>query len=201
MPVRLLPMGLEAVLIEDPPGGPAAWARGVRDRAVDGVLDVVPAARSVLIRCDSAAALAVVSERLDAVRPMPTGTERVDLTIAVAYDGDDLDDVADATGLSVDEVVGLHSSGEYRVAFCGFAPGFGYLTGLPERLRLPRRDSPRTRVPAGSVAIAAEYSAVYPRSSPGGWHLLGHTDAVLFDVERDPPSLLAPGTGVRFVVA
>jgi KipI family sensor histidine kinase inhibitor len=194
-------MGLEAVLIEDPPGEPAAWARGVRDLALDGVLDVVPAAKTVLIRCDSAAALASVRERLDAVRPTRTGTAQDEVTIAVAYDGDDLDEVADATGLSVEEVVGLHSSGEYRVAFCGFAPGFGYLTGLPERLRLPRRATPRTRVPAGSVAIAAEYSAVYPRSSPGGWNLLGHTDAILFDVERDPPSLLAPGTSVRFVVA
>jgi KipI family sensor histidine kinase inhibitor len=201
MPTRLLPMGLEAVLDEDPPGEPAAWARGVRVLAIDGVVVVVPAARTVLIRCVSAGALTAVRERLDAVQPQAADSVAADVTIAAVYDGEDLGEIADATGLSVETVIGLHSSAEYRVAFCGFAPGFGYLTGLPLELHLPRRASPRTRVPAGSVAIAAEYSAVYPRSSPGGWHLIGRTDAVLFDVERHPPALLAPGTTVRFVVA
>jgi 5-oxoprolinase (ATP-hydrolysing) subunit B len=201
MPLRLLPMGLEAVLVEDPPGDPAAWAAGLRNLSISGVVDVVPAARTVLVRCDGAGALADVREQLAAVRPVESTAAANAVTIAVVYDGDDLGDVADATGLSVDEVVSLHCSAQYRVAFCGFAPGFGYLTGLPEQLRLPRRSSPRTRVPAGSVAIAAEYSAVYPRSSPGGWHLLGHSDVVLFDVERTPPSVMAPGMSVRFVVA
>ena len=92
-----------------------------------------------------------------------------------------------------------HSDATYRAAFCGFAPGFAYLTGLDPALQLPRRATPRTRVPAGSVAIAAGYSAVYPTTSPGGWHLVGHTDAVLFDADRDPPALIAPGTTVHFV--
>ncbi len=90
-----------------------------------------------------------------------------------------------------------HSAAEYTVQFCGFAPGFGYLSGLDPALRLPRLASPRPAVPAGSVAIAGEFTGVYPRSSPGGWLLLGHTDAVLFDLDRRPPALLRPGTAVR----
>lgn len=86
----------------------------------------------------------------------------------------------------------------FRVAFCGFAPGFGYLTGLPERYHLPRRATPRTAVPAGSLALAGEYAGVYPRSSPGGWQLIGSTDAVLWDPEREPAALFAPGVRVRF---
>ena len=100
--------------------------------------------------------------------------------------------------MAVDAVVAAHAAATYTVAFCGFAPGFAYLTGLPAALRLPRRATPRPRVPAGSVAIAGELSAVYPTASPGGWHLLGRTDVALFDVDRDPPALLTPGTIVRF---
>lgn len=92
-----------------------------------------------------------------------------------------------------------HAAGTYRAAFCGFAPGFAYLTGLDPSLHLPRRDTPRTRVPAGSIAIAAEYTAVYPSASPGGWHLIGRTDATLFDPQRQPPALIVPGTAVHFV--
>jgi KipI family sensor histidine kinase inhibitor len=119
----------------------------------------------------------------------------------VHYDGADLAEVAKETGLSEREVVRLHANARYAVAFCGFAPGYGYLTGLDPRLHLPRRNTPRTKVPAGSVAIAGEYSAVYPRESPGGWHLIGRTDLVVWDVDRDPPQLLVPGTRVRFVEA
>ena len=121
--------------------------------------------------------------------------------IPVVYDGPDLAEVADATGLTTREVVGLHTAATYRVDFCGFAPGFGYLSGLPEALHRPRRQTPRTRVPAGAVAIASHYSAVYPTASPGGWHLLGSTDVSMFDPARTPPALLAPGTRVRFEVA
>jgi KipI family sensor histidine kinase inhibitor len=119
--------------------------------------------------------------------------------IAVRYDGDDLHAVAAETGLAPHHVVEVHASVTYTVAFCGFAPGFAYLTGLDQRLHLPRLSTPRTRVPAGSVAIAAEYAGVYPRSSPGGWRLLGRTDADLFDPDRREPALLTPGTRVRFV--
>ncbi len=115
------------------------------------------------------------------------------------YDGEDLDDVARATGLDRDEVIARHTGSSFRVDFCGFAPGFAYLRGLDEALWLPRRSTPRTRVPAGSVAIADVYSAVYPGVSPGGWHLLGTTSTRVWDVDRDPPALLEPGTEVRFV--
>jgi KipI family sensor histidine kinase inhibitor len=98
----------------------------------------------------------------------------------------------------VDEVIDLHTGADYAVAFTGFAPGFAYLTGLPEPLRQPRLDQPRTRVPAGSVAVAGEFTGIYPRSSPGGWRLLGHTDTVLFDSRAEPAALLAPGDRVRF---
>jgi KipI family sensor histidine kinase inhibitor len=109
--------------------------------------------------------------------------------------------VAETAGLTTAEVVELHSGTEYEVAFCGFAPGFGYLVGLPEPLRQPRLDSPRTKVPAGSVGIAGEFTAAYPRATPGGWRLLGHTDVTLFDARRDEPALLEPGDRVRFEVA
>ncbi len=109
--------------------------------------------------------------------------------------------VAEATGLAVDEVIDRHVIGEYSVAFCGFSPGFAYMTGLDPVLHLDRRDTPRTRVPAGSVAIAADYTSVYPSPSPGGWHLLGRTDAALWDTERPEPALLAPGTTVRLPTA
>jgi KipI family sensor histidine kinase inhibitor len=106
--------------------------------------------------------------------------------------------VAELTGLDEAEVVARHTAGEYRSGFCGFAPGFAYLTGLPPELHVPRRETPRTRVPAGAVGLAGPFAGAYPRASPGGWQLVGRTDAVLFDVDRDPPALLAPGIRVRF---
>ena len=117
----------------------------------------------------------------------------------MTYDGEDLRAVADLIGGTVDDVVRLHSEADYTVAFCGFSPGFAYLAGLPERLHLSRRDRPRPRVPAGSVAIAAHYSAIYPSASPGGWHLLGRTNEVVWDVHAHPPTRLRPGSRVRFV--
>lgn len=119
-------------------------------------------------------------------------------TIDVHYDGADLSLVADRLGVEPTQVVAWHTGATFRVEFFGFAPGFAYLAGLPDQLHLPRRDTPRTSVPPGSVAIASTYSAVYPRASPGGWHLIGRTDAVMFDPRRDPPALLTPGARVRF---
>ena len=120
------------------------------------------------------------------------------MILEVVYDGADLEDVAQACELTIRDVIQLHSTADYTVAFCGFVPGFAYLVGLPELLQLPRRSTPRTRVPAGAVAIAAEFTGVYPRESPGGWHLLGRTGMPLWDDSRNPPALLAPGTRVRF---
>lgn len=196
--MRILPMGPHSVLVEDPPGGPARWGAGVRAAGLLGVVDVVPAAATVLIRCTDVDARRELTTRLTAIAALDEEHAGDDVVIPVRYDGPDLDDVAAATGLDPSGVVALHSGASYQVAFCGFAPGFGYLTGLPDGLHLPRRGTPRTNVPAGAVAIAAGYAAVYPRSSPGGWHLLGHTDLLLFDADRDPPALLAPGTNVRF---
>ncbi|NYJ02029.1 allophanate hydrolase subunit 1 [Nocardioides thalensis] len=124
-----------------------------------------------------------------------------EVVVPVAYDGADLDVVARLTGLSVEEVVAAHTGTSWRVAFGGFAPGFAYLVGGDPRLQVPRRDTPRTAVPAGSVGLAGEFSGVYPRESPGGWQLIGRTDEVMWDVDREPPALLAPGATVRFVEA
>ncbi len=121
--------------------------------------------------------------------------------LPTTYDGADLALVAEHWGVSPAEVVRRHTATEFRVAFCGFAPGFGYLTGLPEELAVPRLDTPRARVPAGSVGLAGRYCGVYPSPSPGGWLLIGRTSVRLFDVDEDPPALLAPGTRVRFVRA
>lgn len=167
---------------------------------VPGVVDLVPAARTLLVKMapgevdEAAVRHAVAAAPLGGAAKM-TG-ELVE--IPVVYDGQDLDDVAKLTGSSVDEVVSRHSEPEYLAAFCGFVPGFAYLTGLDERLHVPRLSSPRVRVPAGSVAIADHYTAVYPTSSPGGWRLIGRTSLQLFDVERGEPALLAPTTRVRF---
>jgi KipI family sensor histidine kinase inhibitor len=201
--VRVLPMGPRAVLIEELGADPADWAAALRLMSLPGIAEIVPAAETVLVACDDAGALARMRERLEAVQPVAAAGRRAapPLEIPVRYDGDDLGSVAESAGLDVSEVVALHSGVEYVVGFCGFAPGFGYLRGLDARLHLPRRATPRTRVPAGAVAIAAEYTAVYPRPSPGGWHLLGTTDLVMFDADRSPPALFEPGLHVRFVAA
>lgn len=192
-------MGPRAMLvagIDDPAG----WALALRERAPAGIVDIVPAAETVLVTCRDAAGLAAVRPSLAGVLSGPS--ERVvrrSVDVPVRYDGPDLAAVAAAVGLAEEVVVARHSGAEYRAAFCGFSPGFAYLTGLPVELQLPRRASPRTRVPAGAVAIASQYSAVYPRPSPGGWHLLGTTDVALFDPRADPPVLIQPGDRVRFV--
>jgi KipI family sensor histidine kinase inhibitor len=198
--MRILPMGHRAVLVADLDAEPAAWALALRALDVPGVVDVVPAAATVLIDCLDEPSLVGVRQRLGDVRVASIDdATRATVEIDVRYDGDDLDDVAKALSVDVDDVISIHTSADYRVAFCGFAPGFAYLVGTDRRLHLPRRSSPRTVVPAGSVAVAAGYTAVYPRPSPGGWNLLGTTEMVMFDPERSPPALLAPGTAVRFV--
>jgi inhibitor of KinA len=121
--------------------------------------------------------------------------------IPVTYDGPDLEDVATALGLSVDDVISRHLAPTYSVDLIGFVPGWAYLSELDPALYLPRRAQPRPRVPAGSVAIAGNQTGVYPLVTPGGWHIIGHTDAVMFDPAREPPAMLRPGDGVRFVRA
>lgn len=194
--MKLLPYGPRAVLAEfdslaEVMHAASAW----RDASPAGVLELVPAARTVLVVHDATFDRAWLSEPLP---PPKVGASGELVTIDVAYDGDDLSAVANELSMSTDEVVSLHTAAEYTVAFCGFMPGFSYLIGLDPRLTLPRRATPRVRVPAGSVAIAAEFTAVYPRESPGGWHLLGRTDVAMWVADREPPALLPPGTRVRF---
>lgn len=187
------------VTCPDPPG----LARAVRAAcAARGVplAEVVPAARTVLVQAGPGADLTALRAVLvdigddhDTVAQLPAPVE-----LTVDFDGPDLGDVAAACGRTTDAVVALVTGTTFTAAFTGFAPGFAYLTGLPAVLALPRRPQPRTRVPAGSLAIADTYAAVYPRASPGGWHLLGHTDSTLFDPDRDVPALIAAGAVVRF---
>jgi len=182
-----------------------AWSEALREADLIGVLDVVPASRSVLLKLAGPRYQAATRARLEKLRvaPMvaaapPAAEGRADVTIDVVYDGEDLDEVGRLTGLSRDQVVALHTAAPMRVGFGGFSPGFAYLVGGDPRLQVPRRAEPRTRVPIGSVGLAGEFSGIYPRESPGGWQLIGHTDAVLWDVERDPPALLVPGSTVQF---
>jgi KipI family sensor histidine kinase inhibitor len=203
--VRILPSGSTALLVEvDDLDQVLALYAALRESAPDGVVDLVPAARTVLIVTDPATTtLAAAEQAVRAIEPQPdldsfTG-EAVE--IPVVYDGEDLAEVARSMGCDPAEVVRRHIEEEWTVAFCGFAPGFGYLAGSQFEWDTARRDSPRTEVPAGSVALAGEFSAVYPRVSPGGWQLIGRTDHPVFDLERDPPALLQPGRRVRFVDA
>lgn len=194
--MRLLPYGPRAVLAEfDSLAEVMAAAAAWRAAVLPGVVDVVPAARTVLVVHDAAFDREWLRTPTPATDVAAVGDA---VTIDVVYDGEDLGSVAAALEMSIEDVVRLHSGAEYQVAFCGFMPGFSYLIGLDPRLVLPRRDTPRTRVPAGSVAIASEFSAVYPRESPGGWHLLGRSDAPMWRDDREPPALLPPGTRVKF---
>jgi 5-oxoprolinase (ATP-hydrolysing) subunit B len=201
--MKLLPYGDRAVLVETAAGEPGPLALCAAAADVAGVLEAVPAARAALIGFDPAetGADAIRAALSTAIGDAAPGHDGEPLVITVRYDGPDLAAVAEDVGMDVDEVVRRHVAGEYTVAFCGFAPGFAYLSGLDERLQLGRLPEPRTSVPAGAVGVAGEFTGVYPRSSPGGWRLLGSTDAALWDSARTPPALLVPGARVRFAAA
>jgi KipI family sensor histidine kinase inhibitor len=181
-------LGLYAALTDAPPRG---------------VVDLVPAARTLMLHLDPAVTDPGSVERdVRAVTPRPEARGGGDLLeIPVVYDGADLDEVGELTGWGADGVVERHTADEWTVAFCGFAPGFGYLVSASAGWSVQRRSTPRTKVPPGSVGLAGEFSGVYPRESPGGWQLIGRTDLAMFDLDRDPPALLTPGTRVRFVDA
>uniref|UniRef100_UPI0028974ED6 5-oxoprolinase subunit B family protein n=1 Tax=Microbacterium sp. TaxID=51671 RepID=UPI0028974ED6 len=167
---------------------------------VHGVVERIPGARTVLVRFDplvvSAAELAdaLAATEVDTAHLPATG----EVTVPVRYDGEDLDEAASLLSVSATELVNRHLAADWKVAFSGFAPGFGYVVSSDPLFAVPRRSSPRTRVPAGSVALAGQFTGVYPRESPGGWQLIGRTDALMWDIDRDPPALLSPGTTVRF---
>ena len=213
MPLNILRYGAHALLVEcaDLTEMAALHAELLRRRSageLPPVDDIVPAERTILIDgLQNPAALAATLPTWplhpDMRTPTPSSTahpiESHPIEIPVHYTAPDLPEVAAAWEVAPADVAAIHSAHEYRVAFCGFMPGFAYLTGLPERFHLPRRPTPRASVPPGSVAVAGPYTGVYPRSSPGGWHLIGTTDADLWDLERDEPALLTPGSTVRFI--
>lgn len=192
--MRVLPCGDRALIIDCASLDEARrWHAALRQH--DGV-DPVLGARTVLVHGDPARLRALIARTRPAELDDTIG-EVVD--IPVVYDGEDLDEVARLTGLTSQEVIAAHTGRPWTAAFSGFAPGFVYLAGGDPRLDVPRRSTPRTRVPAGSVGLAGTLSGVYPRSSPGGWQLIGRTYVPLWDLERDPPALLRPGARVRFV--
>ncbi len=193
-------LGLDATIGSLVDRGEAPW-RDIDDR--------VAAAETLLLTVGSRAAL---PRLMDALRPLlaarayrggqfeaSAARSAHTVTLGVHYDGPDLPDVAALTGLTEAEVVAAHTGTPWLVGFAGFAPGFAYLVNGDRRLVVPRRTSPRTLVPAGSVGLAGAFSGVYPRPSPGGWQLIGHTDEALWDTDREPPALLQPGWFVRFV--
>jgi KipI family sensor histidine kinase inhibitor len=164
------------------------------------VLDIVPAGRTILVVADRGTDLRALAAQVQEVGSAEQHREGgTSVEIPVRYDGEDLAEAADLLGCSSEELVRRHREETWTVAFCGFAPGFGYLAGTRFAWDTPRRSSPRTRVPAGSLALAGEFTGVYPRESPGGWQLIGHALVDVFDLDRDPPALLVPGAVVRFV--
>jgi KipI family sensor histidine kinase inhibitor len=207
-PVMIRDYGDHALLLEfDNTDEVLAWSAAIRDAELLGVLDIVPGSRTVLIKLEDARYQAPTRQRLgklhvtSAAAPDAPADVRADVEIEVVYDGPDLDEVARLTGLTADQVVAAHTGSPWRVGFGGFAPGFAYLVGGDSRLEVPRRAEPRTKVPAGSVGLAGEFSGVYPRESPGGWQLIGRiseNQAALWDVDRVQPALLAPGMWVQF---
>ena len=201
--LRVLDYGDHALLLEcESTAEVLAWTAALRNADLLGVTDIVPASRTVMVKVDGARYLPATRWRIETLAVVPDGDTvapgSADVVIDVVYDGADLDEVGRITGLGAAGVVAAHTGAPWRVAFGGFVPGFAYLVGGDQRLDVPRRDEPRTRVPAGSVALAGEFSGVYPRETPGGWQLIGRTDARLWDIDRDDPALLTAGMTVQF---
>ncbi|GIJ33651.1 5-oxoprolinase subunit B family protein [Micromonospora sediminimaris] len=225
--MRIRPVGTHALLLDlappediDPAAPPSrdtevaaaveAWRAELWHRRELGELvavEIVPAATTVLLDGvpDPPVTAALIATWTASAPPdgtmtaVPTAASAPLVEVPVSYDGADLPQVADHWRTDVPGVVRRLRDTEFQVAFCGFAPGFGYLTGLPAELAVPRLPTPRQRVPAGSVALAGRYAGIYPTASPGGWLLVGRTEVTLFDVTADPPALLSPGTQVRLV--
>ncbi len=197
----LLPYGATAVLIEAADSTAALGLHeAVAAAGLTGLVESVPAARTVLVTFHDAVSRAAAEVRLRALSPVAAGASEHRLVeVPTRYDGPDLAEVERLAGMSRDAVVERHSATVYTVSFVGFAPGFAYLGGVDPQLMVPRRSSPRTAVAPGSVALAGEYTAVYPRSSPGGWQLIGSTAVRMWDLTREEPALLRAGDRVRFV--
>jgi len=195
--VQIQMVGSEALLVEvDDHATALSLATWARSAAVESV-EIVPAARTVLF--DGVADPQALRDLLASWSPSRVHVDGPLVEIPTSYDGEDLAFVGEAWGTDRDGVVARHRSIEFVSSFCGFAPGFAYLAGLPDELAVPRLDSPRSRLAAGSVALGGPWCGIYPTSSPGGWRVIGHTDLVLWDATSARPALLAPGTRVRFV--
>jgi KipI family sensor histidine kinase inhibitor len=202
----VLDYGDQALLLQfDNTTDVLAWAAALREAALPGVLDIVPASRTVLLKLDGPRHQSAVRRRLRTLRVdadmVATAPPDEPTLIDVVYDGADLAEVAERTGLTTAQVINAHTATPWQVGFGGFAPGFAYLIGGDTRLAVPRRSEPRSSVPAGAVGLADEFTGIYPRRSPGGWQLIGHTDIVLWDIDRPNPALLTPGMWVQFRAA
>jgi 5-oxoprolinase (ATP-hydrolysing) subunit B len=198
------PFGESALLAETGSAERARALATVALESIDAVVAVVPGLESLLVELEPTADLVEAARALErlAAHVEPEQVAGRDISVPVRYGGDagpDLTEVASLLGMSEDEIIERHLASELRVLFLGFAPGFAYLGGLPDELHVPRLATPRTRTPAGSVAIAGTLAGIYPADLPGGWRVIGHTDLTLFDPRRDPPALLSPGDRVRFV--
>lgn len=201
--IQLLPAGPHAMLLELPDLDSVRryYAEAARRRAAGQlpgeVRDVVPAARTILF--DGVSDLPALSRDIRTWAPAPPDPRaQRSVEVPVNYAGPDLEDVARLWDMTQAEVVTTHASITHEVAFLGFAPGFAYITGIGQDRSVPRRPQPRTSVPTGSVALAGEFTGIYPRNSPGGWQLIGHTDLTLWSPDQDPASTLTPGTAVTF---
>lgn len=202
----VLPSGTKGLLVElDDLAqvlGLYAALNARRERGELPVTDLVPAGRTVLVVAEEGTDLRQLAHQLQQVEPTAaTAGPAPVVEVPVRYDGPDLTETAAHLGCSPTELVERHQAEEWTVAFCGFSPGFGYLTGTRFSWQVPRRPEPRVRVPAGSLALAGEFTGVYPRESPGGWQLIGRALVPVFDAEAEPPALLVPGARVRFVAA
>lgn len=199
--MRFLPVSGTAFLVELPDlDKTLALFTALQSQKPRGVEEMIPAARTVLISFSpyetNANELAGQIARLDLTMQARQAGESV--AVPVDYNGEDLPEVAERTGLTVAEIIHRHTAPDYVVAFCGFAPGFGYLTGGDPALQVPRRTTPRTRIPAGAVGLAGPFTGVYPRDSPGGWQIIGTTQVKMWDLTRTPPAFFQPGSRVRF---
>ena len=205
----ILDYGDRALLLQfDRAAEVLAWTAALREAALPGVTDIVPASRTILVKLTGPRHQAATAQRLRRLRVDPAAVRTapsagrvdavVDVVIDVVYDGPDLDVVAGRVGLSVEQVIQAHTAAPWLVAFNGSTPGFAYLIGGDPRLVVPRRAEQRPEVPAGAVALAGEFTGIYPRRAPGGWQLLGRTDAALWDLNRPSPTLLTPGLSVQF---
>jgi KipI family sensor histidine kinase inhibitor len=199
--MRVLPYGDQAFMLEfDDVQQVIGHHAAILAAEPPAIVELVPAARTILVKVDvSLRALDDVVQEVSALSPLPPEADRPTplVEVPIRYDGPDLDDAATAVDLSVEDFVRRHAAQTWTAAFTGFAPGFAYLVGEDE-WEIPRRSSPRVAVPAGAVAMAGPFTGIYPRESPGGWQIIGHTDVVLWDLERESPALIPAGYRVRF---